>query len=568
MFFLNSLQKISIKKRLVSLLFINLISFLLLGFIQIYFMNEQKKESYSYRELVDQTREVQVGFKKQVQEWKNILLRGDKDFIKYKNQFISESNKIDKRLEDLQAKWKLNQTLLDSFQKLIKQKSELDSKYNIAILKYDPSNHYQSSKETDQMVKGMDRSFNDNLDELVNISKQTANTEIENLIKKNQLITFIILGIGLFYSIIINYFTIRSIHEPIEYSKRIVNEISKGNLADRIQVTGTDEIGILQESINKMADNISNLLSLIKQNLQTHAKSTNDLRLFIDDYRQNTEELNLSIENETNTLNELFISTDKSEKMILFYLEKIEEINSTLNFVLNTQKEYNSSLESLNKTNDLSNKNSLDGKEMITTLLEFVEDTKNSFSKIFQVTSIIQNISKETNLLSLNASIESARAGKEGLGFAVVSENIARLARESMQQVTEIKSFIDNANFSFQRVIQVTIEIEKLFTKLLNNYSKNDSIVKDFVKIAKEQNHSILNISSNIYEFKEISKDLKSNLDLERDFCTNLKKEIKLILDASQISNSKVSKISNLIEELNNDAILTKKNIEQYSMKS
>ena len=568
MFFLNSLQKISIKKRLISLLFINLISFLLLGFIQIYFMAEQKKESYSYRELVDQTREIQVGFKKQVQEWKNILLRGDKDFIKYKNQFNSESNKIDKRLEDLHLKWNKNQSLTDSIEKLIKQKSELDNKYNAAILKYDPNNHYISSRETDQLVKGMDRSFTDNLDELVNNSKQIANIEIENLIKKNQLITFLVLGIGLFYSIIINYFTIRSIHEPIEYSRKIVNEISKGNLVDRIQVTGTDEIAILQESINKMADNISNLLSLIKHNFETLAKSTYDLRKFIDDYKKNTEDLNLSIENETNTVNELFLSTDKSEKMILIYLEKIEEINSTLNFVLNTQKEYNTSLESLNKTNELSNKNSLEGKVMITSLLEFVEDTKSSFSKIFQITNIIQNISKETNLLSLNASIESARAGKEGLGFAVVSENISRLAKESMLQVTEIKSFIDNANFSFQRVLQVTLEIEKLFNKLSKNYSINDSIVKDFVKTAKDQNQSILNISSNIFEFKEISKELKTNLDLERDSCQNLKKEIKQILDASLISNSKANQISNLIEVLNNDALLTKKNIEQYNMKS
>ena len=174
----------------------------------------------------------------------------------------------------------------------------------------------------------------------------------------------------------------------------------------------------------------------------------------------------------------------------------------------------------------------------------------NIISQINSKTAVINEIVSKTELLSLNASIESARAGEHGKGFAVVAEEVGNLAKVSGKSANEIQALIQSSQEQVNQIIhstklrvedgkKVTNEAQDTFHKISENISNMSSVIEQITEATKEQEIGIRQISSSMLEMDKVTKDnqaiIHSNADFAHKLLDHSKKIEKISKDIHKI---------------------------------
>ena len=213
-----------------------------------------------YERSVNAARVAQVSFKIQVQEWKNILLRGDKAeaFAKYSKQFEEMGQTTHGALDDLKSSDRKLELDVAAVDELLAAHQELGDKYQSALKLYDATTP-GTAQVVDARVKGLDRSLNDKLDHVVASARQRMETLREQSAVSAEarlksaisiLIAGVVLALGL--GLTATYYIRRSIAEPLARTIGYFKSISGGKFDNHIEITNKDEIGEVLSALRAM----------------------------------------------------------------------------------------------------------------------------------------------------------------------------------------------------------------------------------------------------------------------------------------------------------------------------
>jgi len=305
--------------------------------------------------------------------------------------------------------------------------------------------------------------------------------------------------------------------EGVNNVKRISYNLSQGKLYIDTEYSSKDEMGEMFNDLRKSINMLKNYIKDITYKLEE--LSNGNLNLTIDksvDYIGDFIPIHISLEKIINNLNDSFSDINKSVDFTANSAKEIASITKVLsegaseqaNAVQHLQDNFSLMLDKV-KTNTKNSEKAYDyygetkkiineGNNKMEQLMNSINEIAVSSNQISVIISAIQSISEQTNLLALNAAIEAARAGEAGKGFAVVADEVRKLADQSSESVKTITQIIENSLKAISKGESIANETKISLNNIIKNVEYTSLLVKEIAISSEEQTASVSKMTSHV----------------------------------------------------------------------
>lgn len=325
---------------------------------------------------------------------------------------------------------------------------------------------------------------------------------------QNKQLIGIVVGILIFViAIIVELLSARGISRPIITLTERLQQMTNGDLSGPpLKIQSKDEVGQLMAATNTMADILNRLL----QHIQT---VSNDVATQSEELLQSTTEVKTGTEQIVNTMTEIAGGTEELASHTTAIATSMNDFAGKVTAVHQSNKDvqhYSQDVKALAKEGrDLmssSTKQMGAIQRIVKDAVDQVDGLSKQTQEISKLVTVIQSIASQTNLLALNAAIEAARAGEQGKGFAVVADEVRKLAEQVSFSVGDITNIVRNIQ---DDSIRVTASLEQGYGEVEKGTSQITTTNATFHHIAD----AIEAIATNIEQTSSELDDVVHNTD-------------------------------------------------------
>lgn len=412
----------------------------------------------------------------------------------------------------------------------------------------DADSFLQSTQSGSNITEQLDEAYStlySLIDDEVNNASTALNGQFTLSDRANIIIFAILIATG-----IIIILAILKIVRPLQSANgqlsKIISDIdsSKGDLTSRININSHDEVGELVDGINLFIEKLQEIMKRIRSHSENILVSSKEIAYKINESGNNTNEVSATMDEIaaamqeiSATVEELSSGSENIFESIIHLTDKINDGNVLTKDIQSRSLNYKTEIEN-EKTNAVAIIN-----EIKNTLEQSIENSKEA-AQIQSLTENILQIASQTNLLSLNASIEAAHAGEAGKGFSVVAAQISELAESSR---TIAKNIQEISTLVTESVTGLSSNSKKLL-EFVNNDVLTD--YDKFVAISDNYYNDAVNVNNILEEFTNGTSVLKTTMSEMNHGINDISTTIEESANGTNDISSRIRNIASSVEAI------------------
>jgi len=372
--------------------------------------------------------------------------------------------------------------------------------YRSAVQNYKAANANIVSARAEMTTQGTD--IVTISDKLYDIQLQRRDAESAQARSLQLISTLLALLVGIVAAVIIT----RQITRPLRETLAVVERIASGDLSHNIQVTRRDELGVLQQGIQRMGTTLRELISGIRDGVTQIASAA--------------EELSAVTEQTSAGVNSQKIETDQ-------VATAMHEMTATVQEVARNAEQASQAASAADGEARAGDKVVAEAIAQIERLAAEVARSTDAMThlqqesnKIGSVMDVIKAVAEQTNLLALNAAIEAARAGEAGRGFAVVADEVRGLAQRTQKSTEEIEGLVAGLQNGTQQVAAV-----------MNN---SRSLTDSSVELTRKAGVSLENITRTVSNIQSMNQQIAAAAEQQSAVAEEISRSIVNVRDVSE----------------------------------
>jgi len=348
-----------------------------------------------------------------------------------------------------------------------------------------------------------------------------------------------IIAIVVIIAIIISFIMGRRLMRPLVKVSTIIEDVANGNIEADFSVVkeSNDEIGLIIEKMKELTQSLGSIVGKIRNSSDTMSSNSYELNDTSSQTLAANNEISKAVEDVAEGSTGMAASISKINENLLEMSNETKDINASVDEIKNQTTAVQDSSKIMNDKIKSMQDSSHKMDEGISAISKRIETVNTTVDKVSNIVSVIEEISSETNLLSLNASIEASRAGDAGKGFAVVAQ--------------EIRVLSDNTNTELENIKQI---ISSLVEECRYCVQASGTIVEDNAK-QKEEIKAVLDefgsLDEQIQKTAEKADEIEELVTAMIELNDDITKSSNSLTDVSAANAAATEEMNANIEELN-----------------
>ncbi len=375
-------------------------------------------------------------------------------------------------------------------------------------------------------------------DKLLELNLKTADETYDSFIQLSKSIIWVIYAggvIAVIASILLGGHIARLIVNPLKEIQQVMKKVEQGDLSNSIDYRSRDELGQLADSFNATAIQLRMLIHQVTETANNVSEYSEELSASAEQTTHATEHIATAIQHVAAGSDNQVKMIDDAESTLSDMADNVQQIASNDEIVATTSTHASEKSKSGNDAIQLVVKQMNSISEAIQGLGEVVTGLGQRSTEIGQIVEVITGIAGQTNLLALNAAIEAARAGEQGKGFAVVADEVRKLAEQSGE--------------SAQRISQLIASIQTETNKAVDSMKFATSEVSGGIEMVHTAGASYEQIQQAVGEVAVQIKEVSSSVQKMKIGTERMVKSIHQVNEIAHESSASTQNISASTEE-------------------